>query len=46
MRIIAKVDFMANDKFYIKGDEITELDYNQIVKLNEKASLNLFHIEI
>ena len=37
MRIIAKVDFMANDKFYIKGDEITELDYNQIVKLNEKG---------
>ena len=37
MKIIAKVDFMANDKFYIAGDEITGLDYNQIVKLNEKG---------
>ena len=35
MKIIAKVDFTANNVSYIKGDEITGLSYNQIVKLNE-----------
>ena len=35
MKIIAKVDFVANDEQYIKGDEIKGLNYNQIVKLNE-----------
>jgi len=35
MKIIAKVDFVANNEQYIKGDEIKELNYNQIVKLNE-----------
>ena len=37
MKIIAKIDFSANDKFYIKGDEITGLNYQQITKLNEKG---------
>ena len=37
MKIIAKVDFTTNIGSYIKGDEITGLDYNQIVKLNEKG---------
>ena len=36
-KIIAKVDFTANDKQYIIGDEIEGLDYNQIIKLNEKG---------
>jgi len=36
-KIIAKIDFIANNKGYIKGDEITGLNYNQIVKLNEKG---------
>ena len=35
MKIIAKVDFVANNEQYIKGDEIKGLNYNQIVKLNE-----------
>lgn len=35
MKIIAKVDFSANNESYIKGDEIKNLDYRQIVKLNE-----------
>ena len=35
MKIIAKIDFTANNEQYIKGDEITGLNYNQIVKLNE-----------
>ena len=35
MKIIAKKDFIANDKQYIAGDEIKGLLYNQIVKLNE-----------
>jgi hypothetical protein len=37
MKIIAKIDFTANDKNYIKGDEIKELTYEQIVKLNEQG---------
>lgn len=37
MKIIAKVDFASNIGNYIKGDEITGLNYNQIVKLNEKG---------
>lgn len=36
-KIIAKIDFTANDKQYIIGDEISGLNYNQIVKLNEKG---------
>ena len=36
-KVIAKIDFIANNKGYIKGDEITGLTYNQIVKLNEKG---------
>ena len=36
-KIIAKIDFIANDTQYIKGDEIDGLNYNQIVKLNEKG---------
>lgn len=34
-KVIAKIDFSANGKFYIKGDEIKNLTYEQIVKLNE-----------
>ena len=36
-KVIAKIDFTANDKQYIKGDEINDLTYDQIVKLNEKG---------
>ena len=36
-KIIAKIDFTTNDKQYIVGDEISGLNYNQIVKLNEKG---------
>ena len=35
MKIIAKIDFKANDKEFIAGDEIKDFDYKQIVKLNE-----------
>lgn len=37
MKIIAKIDFVANNEQYIKGDEIKGLTYDQIVKLNEKG---------
>ena len=37
MKIIAKQDFGLNGKYYIKGDEIKDLNYEQIVKLNEKG---------
>ena len=30
-------NFVANDKPYIVGDIITDLSYNQIVKLNENG---------
>lgn len=35
MKIIAKIDFVANNKKYIAGDEINDLTYEQIVRLNE-----------
>lgn len=37
MKIIAKIDFTSNLGEFIKGDEITNLTYEQIVKLNEKG---------
>ena len=36
-KVIAKKDFVANGVNYIVGDEITGLNYQQIVKLNEKG---------
>ena len=36
-KIIAKVNFTTNIDNYIAGDEITGLNYEQIVKLNEKG---------
>ena len=35
MKIIAKIDFSANGEEYVQGDEIKNLNYTQIVKLNE-----------
>lgn len=37
MKIIAKKDFMMNDKGYIEGDELTGITFEEIVKLNEKG---------
>lgn len=34
-KIVAKIDFCLNDKQYITGEEIKDLTYNQITKLNE-----------
>ena len=36
-KIIAQVNFTTNIGNYIKGDEIENLTYDQIVKLNEKG---------
>ena len=36
-KIIAKVDFTSNIGDFIAGDEINNLAYEQIVKLNEKG---------
>ncbi len=36
-KIIAKVDFTSNIGNFIVGDEILNLTYEQIVKLNEKG---------
>ena len=36
-KIIAKIDFSTNIGDYVKGDEINDLTYKQIVKLNEKG---------
>lgn len=36
-KIIAKIDFTSNIGNYVAGDEIKNLTYEQIVKLNEKG---------
>lgn len=36
-KVIAKMDFTSNIGSYIKGDEIPNLTYEQIVRLNEKG---------
>lgn len=36
-KVIAKVDFTSNIGNYVAGDEIKDLTYEQIVKLNEKG---------
>ena len=36
-KIIASKDFTTNIGNYVKGEEIQNLTYNQIVKLNEKG---------
>lgn len=37
MKIIASKDFTSNMGDFIKGDEIKNLTYEQIMKLNEKG---------
>lgn len=37
MKIIAKKDFTSNIGDFIKGDELNNLTYEQIVKLNEEG---------
>ena len=36
-KIIARKDFILNNADYIQGDEIKDLTYQEIVKLNEKG---------
>ena len=36
-KVIAKIDFTSNIGDYVVGDEIKDLTYEQIVKLNEKG---------
>ena len=36
-KVIAKTDFTIDKNKYIKGDEINGLNFEQIVKLNEKG---------
>ena len=36
-KIVAKIDFGLNGKYYIVGDEIETNDINVIKKLNEKG---------
>ena len=35
MKIVAKKNFGLNGMYYLEGDEIPNLNYEQIVKLNE-----------
>ena len=37
IKIIAKQDFTSNIGYFIAGEEIKNLSYRQIVKLNEKG---------
>jgi len=34
-KAIAKIDCVINNEYYTKGEEIKNLTYNQIVKVNE-----------
>lgn len=36
-KIIARINFSINNKSYLKGEEIHDLKYEEIVKLNEKG---------
>ena len=36
-KIIVAKDFNANGKFYIAGDELNGLSFEQIIKLNEQG---------
>ena len=36
-KVIVAKDFNANGKFYIAGDELKDLSFEQIIKLNEKG---------
>ena len=35
MKIIAKTNFSLNGRFYIEGEELKDIPYSMIVKLNE-----------
>lgn len=35
MKIIAKINFSLNGRFYIEGEELKDIPYSMIVKLNE-----------
>ena len=37
IKVIVKKDFTANGNNYIKGDELKDLTFEQIVKLNENG---------
>ncbi len=37
MKIIAKIDFTSSVGNFVQGDELKDLTYEQIVKLNEKG---------
>lgn len=37
MKLIAKIDCGFNGEYYVKGEEIPNLTYDQIVYLNEKG---------
>lgn len=36
-KVIAAKDFNANGVFYLAGDELKDLSFEQIIKLNEKG---------
>ena len=40
MKIIAKIDFVANNEQYIKGDEIKGLTYEQIQTMRSDALMH------
>lgn len=35
MKTIAKINFSLNGKYYIKGEELKDIPYSMLVKLNE-----------
>ena len=44
-KVIVAKDFNANGKFYIAGDELKGLTFEQIIKLNEKGLIEPFELK-
>lgn len=44
-KIIAKINFALNGVNYIVGEELRNLSYNQIAKLNEKGFIQPLNYE-
>lgn len=44
-KVIAKINFSINGRDYIAGEEIAELRYDQIAKLNEKGFIEPLEYE-
>ena len=44
-KVIVAKSFSANGKFYLAGDELKDLSFEQIIKLNEKGFIEPLALE-